>query len=392
MSTALANHNPDIQKLIDKGYAVRVDGPHLVIRDIPYLDSNGDLQIGAIIAKLEYIDKHRVKQDNHQVYFAGSSPYGLNGAPVPNLGDSPTRMVLNKPDVVVQRAFSNKPVGKKGYPDFFEKIEHYVCLISGPAMERHGATPYTYRADADVMENSVFKFHDTLTSRAEIGDLTPVFKEEIVAVIGLGGTGAYILDFLVKTPVLEIRGFDSDYYHVHNAYRSPGKLEEVDLGKSKAEVYFSRYENFRKGLSLQRKYIDKSCAADLAGVTFAFVCVDKGSARAEIFQLLKELRIPFIDVGIGVKRKQGRLAGSIRITYYSVDAMEVVFEKRLAPLADDPDDEYRNNIQIAELNAFNASLAVMKYKQVRGFYFDSDESYHFITVIELLKIFSGSDE
>ena len=51
-------------------------------------------------------------------------------------------------------------------------------------------------------------FQDTLTSRAEITDLSAKFKDDVVAVIGLGGTGAYVLDFLVKTPVKEIRAFD----------------------------------------------------------------------------------------------------------------------------------------------------------------------------------------
>ena len=44
MLTKLASHNADIQRLVDKGYAVRIDGPHLVVRDIPYLDANRQLQ------------------------------------------------------------------------------------------------------------------------------------------------------------------------------------------------------------------------------------------------------------------------------------------------------------------------------------------------------------
>lgn len=135
--------------------------------------------------------------------------------------------------------------------------------------------------DNDVIKDSVFKLHDTLTSRAEIGDLTAVFREEVVAVIGLGGTGAYLLDLLVKTPVKEVRGFDGDDYHVHTAYRSPGRLLESELGVDKAGVYQGRYDNFRNGLKLRRKYIDRTSQENLQGVTFAFVCVDKGSTRAE---------------------------------------------------------------------------------------------------------------
>jgi len=194
---------------------------------------------------------------------------------------------------VVQRSFSNKPTTTGKFQDFFDKIESYVAIISGPAIELHKANPYTFRIANEVGNDSVFKFHDTLTSRAEITDLSAKFANDVVAIIGLGGTGAYLLDFLVKTPVREIRAFDFDVYHVHNAFRSPGRLEETELGKPKTEVYRGRYEKFRHGLKVERKYIDSSSAADLEGVTFAFVSVDKGSARKGIFDLLIALKIPF---------------------------------------------------------------------------------------------------
>lgn len=385
MLIELANHNDDIRRLLDKGYALRVDGPHLVVRDIPYLDNQREKKIGAIVAKLVFIDKVRVTQDNHQVYFAGSVPHGLDGQPIPNLGVGQANIVLNKTDVVVERSFSNKP--PNGFANFFDKIEHYTRLIAGPAIALHGGSPLTFRVDNDVVTDSVFKFHDTLTSRAEIGDLAVLFKNEVIAIIGLGGTGSYILDYLAKTPVKEIRGFDSDAYHVHNAFRSPGRLDETDLGKGKAEVYRVRYDNFRKGLTLQQKYIDRSSVADLEGITFAFVCVDKGSARAEIFDLLIGLRIPFIDVGMGLNRKQGPLSGTIRTTYYSIEDASKVRDLQLAEMADDPNDIYRRTVQISELNALNASLAVIRYKQLRGFYLDDNTPYHLLMGTEKLHTF-----
>ncbi|MBP8284305.1 MAG: hypothetical protein KAX46_10415, partial [Chromatiaceae bacterium] len=66
-----------------------------------------------------------------------------------------------------------------------------------------------------------------------------ILDQHSLAVIGLGGTGAYLLDFLVKTPVREIRAYDLDGFHVHNSFRSPGRLNEPELGKPKAEVYHS---------------------------------------------------------------------------------------------------------------------------------------------------------
>ena len=217
MLLKLASHNSDLRRLLEKGYALAVDSNHLVVRDIPYLDSEGEVQWGAIVAKLDFIDQQRVTQTDHQVCFAGSVPHGLDAQPIPNLGGGSASISLSEAcsDVVVQRSFSNKPRSTGSFADFFDKVESYVSIISGPAMEAHGATPYTFRLVEEDATESVFKFQDTLTSRAEISDLAAKLKGDVVAIIGLGGTGAYVLDFIAKTPVREIRAFDLDIYHVH---------------------------------------------------------------------------------------------------------------------------------------------------------------------------------
>lgn len=393
MFQKLVSHNNDIRRLVEKGYAVAFDSNCMMLRDIPYLNGQKELQIGAIVTKLEFVDKERVTQDNHQIFFSGSTPHNIDGKPIPNLGDSPATLVLSEAccDVVVQRSFSNKPKPNGKFGDFFEKIESYVTIISGPAIELHKVTPYTFRAVKEVVSDSVFKFHDTLTSRAEITDLSAKFKNDVIAVIGLGGTGAYVLDFLVKTPVREIRAFDQDVFHVHNAFRSPGRLEESELGKKKAEVYHWRYDNFRTGLFVTPKFLDHSCTEDLDGVTFAFVCVDKGSSRTGIFDLLTSRGIPFIDVGMGLDRKRGSLNGQLRTTYYSSEYAQKVRDKGLAPLTDSPDDIYKTNIQISELNALNACLAVIRYKQLRGFYFEELPYYHHLFEVGDLKIVGESE-
>ena len=115
------------------------------------------------------------------------------------------------------------------------------------------------------------------------------------------------------------------------------------------------------------------------GVTFAFVCVDKGSSRAGIFELLISKGIPFIDVGMGLNRNRGPISGLLRTTYYSAAHGQEVREEDLAPLTDDLDDIYRTNIQISELNALNACLAVVRFKQLRGFYFE-DAPYHHLVM------------
>ncbi|MBY5427881.1 ThiF family adenylyltransferase [Rhizobium leguminosarum] len=385
MFQELVSHNKDIEQLLLKGYAIALDSGHLVIRDIPYLDEKGALCWGAIVCKLTSADSKRFIMEDHQIYFAGSHPHGLDGQPIPNLGGGQHTLPLKSPDVVVQRSMSNKPTG--GYVDHVAKIDRYVAILCGPAMERYGANPLTFRKVKSEDEESIFKFADTLTSRAEIGDLVQVFKDEVIAIIGLGGTGSYVLDYMVKTPVARIIGFDRDPYHVHNAFRSPGKLsDEGELDRAKAEMYQGRYENFRHGLTLLPKFIDESCIEDLKDVTFAFVCVDKGSSRRGIFDLLTKLQIPFVDVGMGLNRKQHAINGTLRATYYEPNRAQEMRDRNLAELSDRPDDEYRVTVQIAELNALNACLAVIRYKQIMGFYLDENHFDHMLFKVNDIKI------
>lgn len=391
MFQKLVSRNSDLRRLYEKGYAIGFDTNNcLIVRDVFYLDHAQALQRGAIVAKLVFVDKEVVTQDDHQVYFAGEVPHGLDGQPIPNFGGGPCQIHLSSEnsDVVVKRSFSNKPKKTGVYADFFEKIESYVDQINGPAVAKYGrdASALTHKANTGLPPDPIFKFPDTLSSRAGIGDLREKFKDEVIAIIGVGGTGSYLLDLLVKTAVKEIRIYDLDDFHVHNAYRSPGKLEEHELGKPKTDVYLGRYDGFRHGLKAYKLHVGSDSSAELAGVTFAFVSVDKGSSRSAIFDVLIANKIPFIDVGMGLKRKDDPLTGMLRVTYYPAARADEIRAKGHAEMTDPPDNLYRTSIQVGELNALNACLAVVKYKQVRGFYGDNEAKDNYLFDVSDMKV------
>lgn len=57
------------------------------------------------------------------------------------------------------------------------------------------------------------------------------------------------------------------------------------------------------------------------------------------------------------------------------------------PLSDGgANNEYNQNIQIADLNALNAALAVIKWKKMCGFYLDLENEYHCTYTIDGNKI------
>ena len=120
MLPQLVSHNEDIQLLQEMGYSLAVDNNYLIIRDIPYLDSELQLQYGAIVTKLNFKDEMHVEQEDHQVFFAGSVPFELQDGQIRNLGGGETHLPLSEvcSDVVVQRSFSNKPHSGK-FENFF---------------------------------------------------------------------------------------------------------------------------------------------------------------------------------------------------------------------------------------------------------------------------------
>ena len=175
----------------------------------------------------------------------------------------------------------------------------------------------------------------------------------------------------------------------NKTFRSPGKLDPAELRLPKAEVYQARYEGFRSGVKMVRMFVDETTVAELEGVTFAFVCVDKGSSRAGIFKALIAKGIPFIDMGMGLNRKRGPVNGLLRVTFYGVPDVQARVDAGLAPIVDSEDELYRTNIQIGELNAVNAALAVIRYKQWKAFYLADGDKDHLLFEVADLKIVNG---
>jgi len=118
-------------------------------------------------------------------------------------------------------------------------------------------------------------------------------------------------------------------------------------------------------------HIDPSNVHELVDLDFAFVCVDQATARRLLFEHLCAKRIPFIDVGMSLQLvpSTGKLVGSCRFTLCTPEQNSHFPQS--APMQDNVEDEiYRQNIQIADMNALNAQLAVMRWKQYFGFYQD----------------------
>ena len=89
---------------------------------------------------------------------------------------------------------------------------------------------------------------------------------------------------------------------------------------------------------------------------------------------LEEFGVPFIDVGMGVEEVESSLLGQLRVTASTDKSRDQV--RSTLPMSDhDGEDDYSRNIQIADLNALNAALAVIKWKKLLGFYIDLENEH-----------------
>ncbi len=262
--------------------------------------------------------------------------------------------------------------------DYHHKMTTYVAVISGPATTLSPGVSARGNAVPEEEENSVFNYVDTASGRAGIGALTERLAQDTVAIIGLGGTGDYVLDLVAKTPAPEIRLFDKDDFLSHNAFRGPGapSLDELREVPLKVDYWAAIYSRMRKRVIPHAVSIDASNTHLLDGVTFAFICIDDGPSKRAIIAKLEEIGASFVDVGMGLQLDDGSLGGILRVTTSTPEKREHVHGGRIDFSDDRGQDLYATNIQVADLNALNAIMAVIKWKKLRGFYRDLEREHH----------------
>jgi hypothetical protein len=380
MSPRLISRSPDLQRLRDAGFDIDVRAGYLLVKDVPYVNEGREIKRGMLVSTLRLANDVTDRPDTHVVHWAGEYPCSKDGVRIGQITHSSAENNLGD-GIIVQHSFSNKPKGQ-GYPDYYEKMTRYVDIISHPARAIDpNVTAQTHPITEAEEEESVFHYTDNATSRAGIGPFTRRLRDRRIAIIGIGGTGAYILDFVAKTPVTEIHLYDGDVLSQHNAFRSPGAASGEDLAKqpNKAQYFAEQYSRIHRHIVPHPEYVG---VAELRGMDFVFVCVDKGDARRLIVTKLDEFDLPFIDVGMGVYLSDDGLGGLIRVTTSTPDRREPLRAGHRIPFSGDEDhNEYSRNIQIGELNALNAALAVIRWKRWCGFYGDLDHELHTLYVI-----------
>ena len=118
---------------------------------------------------------------------------------------------------------------------------------------------------------------------------------------------------------------------------------------------------------------------------FVFLCLDRGQIKRDIVAKLLDWQIPFIDVSMGIELVEEALGGMLTVTTVTPERSDH-WQQRITFSDANPNDDYSRNIQIADLNALNASLAVIKWKKYLGFYRDLRREHHssYTTDVDML--------
>ena len=396
MSRALIARSPDLRRLEDEGYSLRiVDDAYLLVGNVPYATKDGGVREGSLAMELTLQGDVTTKPHTHVAYWTGEFPYRADGSKLLALLVEDAARGTPSPSVPPAYMLSAKATG--GYRNYHHKVDTYVDLL---CREARAISPSSTAQQWKLVPNqedaeSPFEFADTASARQNTTDLARKLQHERVAIVGVGGTGSYVLDFVSKTWASEIHVFDDDPFLQHNAFRSPGPFsrEDIEGGPIKSVFHGARYSRMRKGVIAQNACIDESNVEQVGAFDTVFVCMDGHPIKARILETCVSQGVLFIDVGMGLYRVNDSLAGIIRTTTCLPEHHE--HAKECIDLSgDDAHGEYERNAQMAELNALNAALAVIKWKKIRGFYNDLTRELNSEYVIDGNKLINsyGPDE
>lgn len=244
MPQPLISHSPDLTQLRDEGYDIEVRAGHLLVKGVPYVNGRREVRRGTLVTPLGEVSGDITRPPGDHTAYA-RRPHGVlrRGAPVPS------GWVADRADQALERDAGPRP-GRRGQPQVLGEAEagREVSRLSPQDGHVRGArlrparsidpmaTAQTCVVAEPPEEDSPFRYLDTASTRTGIGAVTAKLEGQAVAIVGIGGTGSYMLDLVAKTPVREIHIFDGGVFSNRNAFRSPGapSLEELKARPLKA--------------------------------------------------------------------------------------------------------------------------------------------------------------
>ena len=361
------------------GFALHDDSAVLTVVGVPCLLKDGTVSTCSIATSYDTADRRPTEQIGNAVHAVRITiaeerdglVYQADGTPIGNhlAGDGKTWSAIS-----IHKGWSGHPEKDATANDL---IHRYAKRIIG-AVAKAGYSNVSFLTDSGP-----FRFPNTFEARAAIGPLQDRIRQQSIAIIGLGGTGAYLLDLIAKTPVLAIHGLDDDNMEWHNFMRAPGAPTNDELRQqeplSKVKYYESRYTSLRERIHLHPTRVDDPTTFHQFlsdhPIDFAFVCTGPSAIGRQdvIYCTLSERAIPFIDSGVNITVDEDGIKGAVTTSFYEAGSMEW---RGAIPTSRVHGDflGYRN-VQLPEVNALAASLAVIEWRRRTAQYASKDTSF-----------------
>ncbi|MEO7465561.1 MAG: ThiF family adenylyltransferase [Sphingobium limneticum] len=377
MSRQLISLNPDLRRLMDDGYDISIVAGHLVLRDVPYLDGVGHIRRGMIVCPLELAGDRTIRPAHHTVWFSGEMPHGADRRPLDAMAHGGAPQSLGG-GIKVDRMLCSRPASDR-YRDHYEMMTTFVEQLSAPArMIDPSATARTGHVMVAEGGRSCFAYVDTASSRHGIGRFSERLAGLSIGIVGLGGTGSYILDQIAKTPVGRIHLFDDDRFDQHCAFRAPGAPSVDDLREQPTKVghFASIYSKMHNGIIGHEMKLGPANAHLLDHLDFVFLAIDSGIGRLVLVGEMEKRGLAFIDAGIGLDQTDGGLTGAVRVTTSTRAKRDHVRNLGRIPMGPAVESLYDSKAQVADMNALAATLAVIRFKKHFGFYLDLEGEHH----------------
>lgn len=393
MSQQPTSLDPELQKLQSEGFELEVRDGLIIVHHVPYLNSKQEVLEGKLIFCFPSNVSAIGKPSNHTAFWAGTKPCCNDGTEVPSLINS-YKGCWNGFQEVYYLSLYPDSLPNSRYPDYYTKIKTYYDTIAGHAFAHDVNLANTVKSGAvKIVEDDIFVYQDTNSSRAGLLGATAKFQGKKVAIIGLGGTGGYLLDYLAKIPIAEIHLFDGDVFSQHNAFRAPGTAskEELESSPSKVSYFCDKYSKMHKHIIGHECQIDEGNIESLFDMDVVFICVDSVKARSFISRHLMDHNIPFVDSGLGLSLGNASVGGQVRVTSFFGGKGEYI--KDIFGSAEAKDDGvYATNIQIAILNSFAAIMMLNCWLKHINFFDALPQYQNIVYNVGMGKLFSQSYE
>lgn len=366
--------DPHLRRLRDEGFHLEARVNHLLVHDMPCATSAKTVAYGTLAMPLNMVGDEVGEPPNHVAKSIGEGPCTADGKPL---------VIVTGTDnedfgagVVKFHQLSARPPEKD--KNYYDKVVRYEHSLGDQArVIDRDATGRSRAVKEMKVDESVFNYADNSVARDGLVEFARRLELDRLAILGLGGTGSYVLDQVAKTPVKEIHLFDGDVLLNRNAFRAPGAptLTQLRTPPLKVDYFADIYGRMHRGIRPHSGFITETNLALLDGMGFAFLCYDDNSSKIKVIEYLETRDVSFIDVGIQILKKPRGLTGSLRVTT-STPKKRDHFRRQVPLDTNEVPNEYDQNIQIADMNALNAMFAVIRWKRLMGYYVDQQGEHN----------------